>query len=159
MNSLNERIKELRKRYELSQKEFAAKIGISQRSVSWSEQSGNNVPDSTIKSLCMAFNVREDWLRNGTLPMLDETPTSTMEKLKKDFNLDDYSYSLIYEYLKLDIEKRNVILDYLRNVQDNIQTQKNDGLPKMPEVLESEFPPEVPEDKLTPDDKEDREIG
>ena len=58
--TLNERIKEFRKLRGLSQKDFAETIGISQRSVSWGEQPGNNVPDNTIKNICMAFGVSED---------------------------------------------------------------------------------------------------
>lgn len=119
MATLNERIKELRKKRNLSQKELAAKIGISQRSVSWSEQPGNNVPDSTIKSLCMAFGVREEWIRNGDLPMLFETPSNIIDQLKEEFELDDFSYNLVHEYLKLAPAQRKEIRDFFYRVVES----------------------------------------
>lgn len=86
----------MRKLRGLSQKEFAETIGISQRSVSWGEQPGNNVPDNTIKNICMSFGVNEDWLRNGTEPMYIQTPT---------FSLDDFVRQRGGTDLEIDIMK------------------------------------------------------
>lgn len=41
-----------------------------------------------IKLMCKDFNVREDWLLNGTLPVFIETLSAIMEQLKKEFQLD-----------------------------------------------------------------------
>lgn len=42
--NLNDRIKEVRKALNMSQKEVAKEMGVSQGTISWSEQPGNNVP-------------------------------------------------------------------------------------------------------------------
>lgn len=113
MASLNERIKELRKSHSLSQKDFATKIGISQRSVSWSEQPGNNVPDSTIKSLCMAFNVNEDWLRNGTEPMCVESSTFSLEEFVKERGGGELEIEALKAYFELEPDIRKELMKKL----------------------------------------------
>lgn len=64
VNTLNERIKKLRKELNLTQREFAAKIGMKQNSIAIIE-SGRNTSDQTIMAICREFNVREEWLRSG----------------------------------------------------------------------------------------------
>lgn len=113
MASLNERIKELRKSHGLSQKDFATKIGISQRSVSWSEQPGNNVPDSTIKSLCMAFNVNEDWLRDGTEPMYVESSTFSLEEFVKERGGGELEIEALKAYFELEPDIRKELMKKL----------------------------------------------
>lgn len=62
---MNERIKELRKTLDLTQREFADKIGVKQNTVAQYEI-GRNIPiDSVIFLICREFNVNEEWLRNG----------------------------------------------------------------------------------------------
>lgn len=116
MSSLNERIKELRKSHGLSQKDFATKIGISQRSVSWSEQPGNNVPDSTIKSLCMAFNVNEDWLRNGTEPMCVESSTFSLEEFVKQRGGGELELEALKAYFELEPDiRQELVKEFIRS--------------------------------------------
>lgn len=61
---MNERIKKLRKELNLTQREFAAKIGMKQNSIAIIE-SGRNTSDQTIMAICREFNVSEEWLRTG----------------------------------------------------------------------------------------------
>lgn len=69
---MNERIRKLRKHLDLTQREFAEKIGVKQNTVAQYEM-GRNVPiDSVISLICREFNVNEEWLRNGTGEMFIE---------------------------------------------------------------------------------------
>lgn len=113
--SINERIKELRKDQGLSQKDFAAKMGISQRSVSWSEQPGNNVPDSTIKSLCMAFNANEDWLRNGIEPMYIQSPTFNLDNYVRQHGGTDLEIEIMKSYFELDPSVRKMLVQHFQS--------------------------------------------
>lgn len=67
---MNGRIKYLRKEIlELSQKDFADKLGLSENFV-WMIEKGTRTPsDRTISDICREFGVREEWLRTGELPM------------------------------------------------------------------------------------------
>lgn len=67
---MNERIKHLRKDVlNLSQKDFADKIGLSENFV-WMIEKGIRVPSNrTISDICRIFDIQEDWLRHGLEPM------------------------------------------------------------------------------------------
>lgn len=62
---MNERLKKLRKTLNLTQQEFADKIGIKRNSFANYETGRNTPMDAIIVSICREFNVSEDWLRNG----------------------------------------------------------------------------------------------
>lgn len=113
--TINERIKELRKDQRLSQKDFAAKLGISQRSVSWSEQPENNVPDSTIKSLCMAFNTNENWLRNGIEPMYIQSPTFSLDDYVRQHGGTDFEIETMKAYFEIDPSVRKMLVQHFQS--------------------------------------------
>lgn len=148
---MHERIKELRKEYlHLSQTEFGERLGVSRSVINNIERNALARPDqklSLIKLMCSVFDVNEEWIVNGTEPMFVETPSSTMEQLKKEFGLDDFSYNLVYQYLKLDTEQRQTVRDFFYNVvETGVMDEDLFGdVPKTPEDLEKEFPPVEPE--------------
>jgi transcriptional regulator with XRE-family HTH domain len=63
---MNERIKQLRKNLNLTQQEFAEKIGSVQNTITGYESGRRNPSDSVINNICKTFNVNEEWLRDGT---------------------------------------------------------------------------------------------
>lgn len=113
--TINERIKQLRKDIlHKSQQEFASILQVTQASISWSEQPGHNVPDSSIRSICSNFGIREDWLRTGegeiyssTLPE-DDLTRRVAELLGKH---DPFFESLVLMYSELSEEGRKVFLE------------------------------------------------
>ncbi len=63
---MHERLKQLRKQLDMTQQEFADRIGIKRNSFA-NYETGRNTPlDAIIVSICREFNVNEEWLRNGT---------------------------------------------------------------------------------------------
>ena len=112
--TLNERIKELRKLRGLSQKDFAETIGISQRSVSWGEQPGNNVPDNTIKNICMTFGVNEDWLRNGTEPMYIQAPTFSLDDFVRQRGGTELEVDIMKAYFELEPDIRAMLVQHFK---------------------------------------------
>lgn len=113
---MNERIRELRKMLGISQSEFADTLNLKQNSISLIEIGKRNPSDRTISDICQKFNVSEEWIRNGTGDVFIKTPSSTIEKLREEFHLDDFTCSFVYEYLKLDEEKRNAVQEFFYNV-------------------------------------------
>lgn len=62
---MKERLKLLRKSLDITQQEFADKIGIKRNSYA-NYETGRNTPiDAIIRSICREFNVNEEWLRTG----------------------------------------------------------------------------------------------
>lgn len=63
---MKERMKKLRKTLDLTQQEFADRIGIKRNSYA-NYETGRNTPiDAIIVSICREFNVNEEWLRTGS---------------------------------------------------------------------------------------------
>lgn len=81
---MKDRIKKIRKEFDLTQQKFADRIGVKQNTVAQYEM-GRNIPiDTVISLICREFNVNEDWLRNGNgdmfLPVDRENEISRMVK-------------------------------------------------------------------------------
>lgn len=112
MDTLNDRIRLIRKHLSLSQKEFADQLGLSQRSVSWSEQPGNNVPDSTIKSICLAFSINEEWLRFGTGSMNTKSSSFDLEQYVLDHGGDALEFEVLKTYFSLPKEIRKSAIQH-----------------------------------------------
>lgn len=69
---MKDRIKQLRKALELTQQEFADKIGVKRNSFA-NYETGRNTPiDAIIVSMCREFNVNEEWLRTGKGEMFNK---------------------------------------------------------------------------------------
>lgn len=62
---MKERIKKLRKALDLTQQEFADRIGISRGNIATYETREGSPGNSVINLICREFNVNETWLRTG----------------------------------------------------------------------------------------------
>ncbi len=133
---MNRRIKELRETLKLSQSGFANMLNLKRNSISLIEVGKRNPSDRTILDICQKFNVSENWLRTGTGEMFLKTPTNTMEQLKKEFNLDEFSFNLVHEYLKLAPSQREKVRDFFYRVIESEENVLN--IPQTPEEFEKQ---------------------
>ncbi|MDE7156458.1 MAG: helix-turn-helix domain-containing protein [Lachnospiraceae bacterium] len=79
---MKDRIKKIRKTLDLTQQEFADRIGIKRNSFA-NYETGRNTPiDAIIISICREFNVNENWLRTGEGEMYVEQPESKLDYSK-----------------------------------------------------------------------------
>lgn len=63
---MHERLKRLRKALDLTQQEFADRIGSKRNTVAKYETEANTPSTAVISLICREFNVNENWLRDGT---------------------------------------------------------------------------------------------
>lgn len=119
---MNERLRSLREKIGISRAVFGQKIGVSGDVINNLERGRVEIKEPILKLICSEFSVNEDWIRNGTGDMFIKTSLSTMEKLKEEFHLDDFTCSFVYEYLKLDEEKRNAVQEFFYNVLNGMDT-------------------------------------
>ena len=66
---MKERIKQVRQMTDMTQLQFAEKIGLSRNYVAMIEIGQREPSDRTISDICRIFNIQEDWLRYGLEPM------------------------------------------------------------------------------------------
>lgn len=118
---MNERLKLLRKNLDLTQQEFADRIG-SKRNTIAKYETDTNVPSAAVISLiCREFNVSEEWLRNGTGEMfIEQTPDEEIAafvgNLLKDEE-DSFKRRLISGLAALDDTGWDVLEKFLDSIQ------------------------------------------
>lgn len=71
---MNLRIKKLRKTLDLTQAEFAKRIGTTANVLTHYETGRRNPSSSVINNICKTFNVSETWLRTGNGEMFVKLP-------------------------------------------------------------------------------------
>lgn len=69
---MKERLKKLRKTLDLTQQEFADKIGSARNNIAGYETGRRNPSAAAISLICTKFNVNEEWLRTGNGEMFIE---------------------------------------------------------------------------------------
>ena len=94
---MRERLIELRKHLNVSQREFCEKLSLTQSTYAPFETGKRELRDSYVRLICQIYHVSEDWLREGTLPMFVED---------RDRDLDE----LLYLFDKLTPELQQYLL-------------------------------------------------
>lgn len=69
---MKDRIKKIRKELDLTQQEFANRIGTTQNVLANWESGRRNPSSSVINNICKTFNINEEWLRTGKGEMRNE---------------------------------------------------------------------------------------
>jgi len=115
---LNERIKKLRKVLDLTQREFGERIGVKPNTIATYEIGRNEPIDAVISLICREFNVDENWLRTGEGEMFLETPDTAMGRLAKELGLDEFMQGVVSEYLKLNVDQRKVVRDFVYKIAE-----------------------------------------
>ena len=139
---MNERLRIVREDGKMSRAAFGQRIGVSGDVINNLERGRVEIKEHIIKLICSEFSINEEWFRTGIGEMKIQTPSSTMEQLQKEFNLDEFGYNLVYEYLKLNTEQRKFVRDvFYRVVQPENTVDYVVEAPQTPEELEELFPP------------------
>lgn len=112
---MKDRLRQLRKELGLTQREFSEKIGIKPNTFSQYESGRNEPIDAVLQLICEKFNVREEWLRNGSGEMfVQRDPFDEVYKMVNDMLWDESSElkrRLVTAILRLSPEQ----LRYARN--------------------------------------------
>jgi transcriptional regulator with XRE-family HTH domain len=87
---MNERIKEIRLFFGLTQVEFGRKIGVKQSAVTGYENGNRQPLDTVIASICREFGVNEEWLRTGEGPQFVEITRAEMIQQMVDDIMRDH---------------------------------------------------------------------
>jgi transcriptional regulator with XRE-family HTH domain len=104
MNGIKERIKEIRTKLNISQRDFSQRIFISQTLLGDIELGNRTVTDRTIQLISTEFNINKNWILTGRGDMFTAPPP--------DIQLE----KLIEIYKQLDIVLRNYLLEQSKSL-------------------------------------------
>jgi transcriptional regulator with XRE-family HTH domain len=117
MNTINHRLKELRKELNMTQESFGSRISLVSSGISNMEKGVRDISDRTIKIICKEFNVSEEWLRNGEGSMFVEAKYDLAEFIgERIHSLNDFQINAIKEFIKLPPEHTNIIMNFIRKI-------------------------------------------
>ena len=144
---MDERLKKLRKKLDLTQRKFAEKLHIKQNTVATYEM-GRIIPsDSVVAGICREFNVNEEWLRTGTGEMfIEETPDEEFMRMAKavaagDTRADRMIRKTLMCFYEMDDLGKETLMNFIQNLVDSRQEGPADKVPETPEELEGKYPP------------------
>ncbi len=123
MITINERIKQIRKAYNMNQTDFGARIGVKQGSVAGYESGARTPVDAVILSICREFDISEEWLRTGQgeMKLIASENEEVMKyagmllKDKEDFMAQKIK-RFIVGYEKLDANDKKVVENLMRQI-------------------------------------------
>ncbi|MDF2881553.1 MAG: transcriptional regulator [Clostridiaceae bacterium] len=120
-----ERIRQIRQENNLSQSEFAEKLGVTRSVISNIELNKLAKPEqktSLIKLISREFNINEEWVLNGTgekelLPIDDERLTKALAEISLSGN--EKLKSLVERMIELDDKYIDIILNLVDTVLED----------------------------------------
>lgn len=121
---MKDRIKEIRKTLDLTQQEFANRLSISRNNIASYETGKSNMGDAVISLICREFNVREEWLRNGTGEMFLDFKEDEFVKAAALLSDDAFVRSIIIEYWKLNDDNKKLLQDFIHKISDSMREQE-----------------------------------
>ncbi len=113
--SIYNRLKIARKALNLSQKSFAAGLGIGVSSLGMMETGKRAIKERHINNICTTYNINEHWLRTGEGDMFNK-PLDLFQNLKSKYNLSTADMDIIINYLEMDRKDRDVIVTVLKKL-------------------------------------------
>lgn len=115
---MNERIKKLRRYFDLTQREFAEKIGTHRNNIAGYE-TGKRLPsESVISSICRTFNVSDTWLRTGDGGMFDPEANDALGAFIRERNLTTTDRILIEKFVSLSVKSRWEVVKFVLGIAD-----------------------------------------
>lgn len=143
---MKDRIRKLRKILDLTQQEFADKIGVKRNTIGQYEIGRNEPIDTVINLICREFNVREEWLRTGEGEMFKPRPTDTLDRLAYENNFSNADYVVIEKFVSLQPQKRKELLGKVFDFLHEVEAALSDTEPFAPAYSGTESP--LPMDDL-----------
>ena len=134
------RIKKLRTTLQLTQKQFAERLGMKQNTIAGYERGRAAPSKATVRNICREFGVNEEWLREGTGEMYARNPSLDLAALKALFpNLSPETLALVQSIAKLSPEHQKLLAQFITEGAANIQQAwSEDAMRELAKQLEKE---------------------
>ncbi len=129
---MDERLKLLRKKFNISQQSFSERIGITRSTIAAYETGRNQPIDAVITLICREFHVNEHWLRTGEGEMFSSDTDDEINALVRRYGLNDQERIMIEKFIELKPDEREAIIKYCEQVTVGI-SEINDTAPLVPQ--------------------------
>lgn len=119
---MNNRIKEIRTHYGLTQQEFADAIRVKRNTVATYEMGRSTPSDAAIALICKKFYVNEDWLRTGEgEPYIKRSKDEEIAEMLADVQLggdESFKHRFISALAKMDEDGWKMLEKLIDDITD-----------------------------------------
>lgn len=137
---MNERIKKIRKHFNLTQQAFADRIGVKRNTIANYEVGRNTPVDSIISLICREFGISEKWLRYEQGEMLSPDASSEIEALSKKYHLSNAMQIFIEKLVNTSPEVQDALIGLISETAAGIQSIRElDADPAAPAFEDKEL--------------------
>lgn len=123
---MQERIKEIRKHYKLTQTEFGERIGVKGNTITGYETGIRTPSDAVIVSICREFNCNEVWLRTGEGdPFQEETRQEQIMRFAAQTvnGSDEFKKAFVSMLAKMDADDWENLAKLFRKLSGEIKKE------------------------------------
>lgn len=114
MNEIGHRLREALKLRHYSQLELARTIQMVPSAISQIVSGARNPSDRTIRDICAALHISEEWLRTGAGDM--DAPTDDLQAFIEQYHPDEIELRMFETFARLSDESKRGVLDLLRQL-------------------------------------------
>lgn len=115
---MDERIRKLRRYFDLTQQEFAEKVGTTRNNIAGYE-TGKRLPSmAVVSAICDKCNVNEQWLRTGEGAMFAPEIEDALGAFIRERNLTSTDRILIEKFVSLSAKSRLAVVQYVIGIAD-----------------------------------------
>lgn len=123
---MKNRLKQLRKHLNITQQDFADRIGIKRNTLANYEIGRNEPLDAVISLICREFNVNEEWLRTGKGDMFNATGDDELSYLVGQLcgSDDEFKKEFVKTLCKLSDKQWKVLKEFVDEVYFNTKRDR-----------------------------------
>ena len=120
---MHDRIKDIRKALDMTQTEFAQRIGIKQNSLANIEIGRRNASNQVVTSICREFGVNLDYLLHGTGPMFAPKEATALDRIDQLLGGgNEFVKAVFVELADLSDEEWQMLHDFVQRVMDRTKS-------------------------------------
>lgn len=117
METINDRVKILRKELGLTLDKFGEHLGVKKSTLSNIENNRYGVTDQMIKSICREFNVDYIWLTTGEGEMFKDSDDTFLEQIDRIMaGESEFAKSVFKGFAKLNTEEWELLEKIIKNI-------------------------------------------
>ena len=118
---MKERIREIRKHYQLNQSDFGERIGVKQSAVTAYEVGARIPSESVIMAICREFGINRDWLETGTGEMMAQTDEEQLDRIAQQYSTDPTFRAILEVYMQMSDQAREMFVEYVHQLSDALR--------------------------------------
>ena len=111
---MKDRLKGIRQGMNLTQQEFAERLGVRKNTISQWESGTNNINPVMVTAICREFGIHRRYLETGEGPIYTDRGEDSMAVMARNYGLGDEDVAVIRAYVRLSPKQREAVRQFMR---------------------------------------------